>query len=819
ACGEGVDLSFTLLASDACNPNGVSCTSMFRVAASDDLQLVGSCPTDNEVDGCSTNAEITAAFDIWKAAILANFSATGGCNAAVEYSTDVSSLQAPTQCGSTDQVVSVSVIAKDDCRETTATTCSFTVKAFESTLDVTAVANESYESCDYATQTELDAAFQTFLDKFGYTGGCDASGQLSSAYSAPGLCAGGTVNVTYNVTDLCENASETASFTITPSTALEVNCPTGISLDSASTQQEIQDAYDAWKLGFTYTGGCDATDNLGSFPSLPSYDCDTRINLTFDYIATDRCNPNGVSCSSTFSVEGREPVDAGENGTLTICENGTVTAEELFEALGGNPDEGGTWSPELGGANVYTYTVQGTDPCPDATATVTVDELNLEILASEPVCDENIGTYTVNVQVSEGVVSSTSGTPVDNGGGSWTIINIPTDNNIVVTTTSTVSNDVECTNSVEVISPDCICIELEVSYTDVTCFGLNDGTIVIDYVTEGAMVTVNGELYDSELLYVPGTYTVVAYFEDNDDEDCVISQEITIVEPVLVDVQVSHTDVTCYGADDGTITIESLSEGAYYTIKLNGIGPDLSGQDYFAPGTYVVEARLIDAASSRMSSDSKKNLSERSQNPCVDGRLVVIEQPNQLICKIQKSYKGSEIRCSDRTNNSLTVAHMGGVGPYSYSWSMDKSAFSGIWQILSGAEDQTMTFIPGMQSATFTVEITDANGCTTTCDMTLNSTCTKEDYYNFFSRAAEFDFEMFPNPTKGMLTIKPNKWSGNSAAVELYDLVGTKILNQSFSKLKDKEININLSGLASQIYYLKVITKDGIKIKKVVLDK
>ncbi|WP_431137676.1 hypothetical protein, partial [Psychroserpens mesophilus] len=345
ACGEGVDLSFTLLASDACNPNGVSCTSTFKVEAADDLTLstkpsdvttlacvnpadefaawilglqnmtasggcnaeveysvdlttlsvdgycntsaqvvsvdinakddcgetipvtatftvpaysndlalLGDCPADNEVDGCSTNAEITAAFDIWKAAILANFSATGGCNAAVEYSTDVSSLQAPTQCGTSDQIISVDINAGDDCGKTVAITCSFTVKAFESTLDVTAVANESYGSCDYATQTELDAAFQTFLDKFGYTGGCDASGQLASAYIAPDLCAGGSVSVTYNVTDLCENASETASFTITPSVALEVSCPAGVSLDSSSTQQEIQDAYDAWKLGFTYT--------------------------------------------------------------------------------------------------------------------------------------------------------------------------------------------------------------------------------------------------------------------------------------------------------------------------------------------------------------------------------------------------------------------------------------------------------------------------------------------------------------------------------------------------------------------------------------
>ncbi|WP_323788192.1 proprotein convertase P-domain-containing protein [Psychroserpens sp.] len=818
-CGAAINLSFTLTASDACNSNGVSCSSTFKVGAAEDLALIGECPTDNEVDGCSTDAEISAAFDIWKAAVLSSFSATGGCNPYVEYSTDVSALQAPTQCGSTDQVISIGINAGDDCAKTPIITCSFTVKAFVSTLEVTEVADESYASCDYANQGTLDLAFQAFLDKFGYTGGCDASGQLASAYSAPDLCAGGTVDVTYNVTDLCENDSETASFTITPSATLEVSCPTEVNLGSSLTQQEIQDAYDAWKLGFTMSGGCNATDNLDAFPSLPSYVCETSIDLSFDYIATDRCNPNGVSCNSTFSIEGRESVDAGTNGMLTICENGTVTAEELFEALEGDPNEGGTWSPEPGGANVYTYTVAGTDPCPDAMATVTVEELLLEITASEPVCDETYGTYSVNVQVSEGTVSSSLGTPVDNGGGLWTIINIPIDNDIVVTTTSTVSNAIECTNSVNVISPDCICIELELDYSDVTCFGLNDGTITVNFVTEGATVTVNGLPYDTNMLYEPGTYTVVAYFEGNDDADCIISEDITIFEPALVDVQVSSTDVTCYGAEDGTITIESISEGAFYTIKLNGIGPDLSGQEFFAAGTYVVVASLIDN-SSRMSSISKESKSSRVQNPCVDGKLVVIGQPEELMCRIEKSYEGNEIRCTDRTNNSLTVTQMGGVGPYTYSWSMDKSAYYGSWNIDSGAESDTMTFLPGMQLATFTVEVTDANGCTTICQITLDSTCTKTDYYNgLLGRHLDFDFEMFPNPTSGKLTIMPNRLSDNYATIELYDLIGTKMFSRSFSDIRDNEIDINLTGLASQVYYLKVITKDGTKIKKVVLDK
>ncbi|WP_298239546.1 hypothetical protein, partial [uncultured Algibacter sp.] len=80
-------------------------------------------------------------------------------------------------------------------------------------------------SCDYADQVALNLAFQGFLDQFGESGGCRPQGSFADEYSAPVLCEGGTVVVTYNVTDTCDSGSETATFSVTAPAKIAVGTP------------------------------------------------------------------------------------------------------------------------------------------------------------------------------------------------------------------------------------------------------------------------------------------------------------------------------------------------------------------------------------------------------------------------------------------------------------------------------------------------------------------------------------------------------------------------------------------------------------------
>ena len=340
-----------------------------------------------------------------------------------------------------------------------------------------------------------------------------------------------------------------------------------------------------------------------------------------------------------------------------------------------------------------------------------------KISADEPICDTDYGTYFVDVYVNIGDVSSSIGNANNNMDGTWTVSDIPINSDVTIST----SLDETCSDSIVVESPECnFCVKLEVSHTNVTCSGSENGTITIDFVTEGATVTVNEEIYDPNTLYAPGTYLITAFLEENNDENCLSPEVVTVTEP------------------------------------------------------------------------------------------------EELICKLKKSYDGNKIECDDRVNNFLTADVSGGTGSYTYLWSIDDSSYDDLWAIESGDQSQTMTFIPGQGYSIFTVEVFDENGCSTSCQIKVDSTCTEDDFISVSSR---FDFEMHPNPTQGNLTIIPNKITDSNVVIELYDLVGTRLIGQEFSKIRDNRINIDLSNLDSQVYFLRVITKDGEKIKKVVVSK
>lgn len=143
-------------------------------------------------------------------------------------------------------------------------------------------------------------------------------------------------------------------------------CSNGANLNLFSLLGNTPDPGGSW----TAPGGA---PHSGTF--VPS--TDPGGAYTYTHAGSAPC----PDASATVTVTKVQAPNAGTNGTATFCATGASAA--LINFLGGSPDPGGTWSgpggahsgtfnPASDPAGTYTYTVTGTSPCANASATVIV---------------------------------------------------------------------------------------------------------------------------------------------------------------------------------------------------------------------------------------------------------------------------------------------------------------------------------------------------------------------------------------------------------------------------------------------------------------
>jgi hypothetical protein len=128
-----------------------------------------------------------------------------------------------------------------------------------------------------------------------------------------------------------------------------------------------------------------------------------------------------------------------------------------------------------------------------------------------------------------------------------------------------------------------------VGNTNVTCYGANDGTITISSPTGGYGTyeyTINGggtwQSSGTFTALAPGYYNV--QIRDAAYPNCVIilNSSLRITEPPVLVANVSSTNITCFGSNDGTITITGATGGhGTYEFSIDG-GVAWSGTGTFS---------------------------------------------------------------------------------------------------------------------------------------------------------------------------------------------------------------------------------------------
>ena len=268
--------------------------------------------------------------------------------------------------------------------------------------------NGAISLCANAIPTDLFAELGGTPDPLGFWS--DPLGNWHSGLFDPATDPAGTY--TYTVGNSCWNLSAQVTVTIVPSPSAGTNGTLSICSNSAAVNM------------FGSLGGTPQVGGMWTAPGGAAHgtNYDPAIDGPGVYVYTIAGGPGCGSSSATVTVTEVAAPNAGTNGTLSICSTSGVVS--LLTYLGGTPAAGGTWTAPGGGASggnynpavhnpgVYTYTVNGTAPCPNAIATVTVTE-------NTPPSAGTNGTLSIcSTNAATGLFGSLGGTPAL--GGTWT---------------------------------------------------------------------------------------------------------------------------------------------------------------------------------------------------------------------------------------------------------------------------------------------------------------------------------------------------------------------------------------------------------------
>ena len=401
--------------------------------------------------------------------------------------------------------------------------------------------------------------------------------------------------------------------------------------------------------------------------------CSDNINITIT-------EPNQVNISTSFT----EPsCHGGSNGSISLNVSG-ATAPYQYSIDGGN-----TWqtSNTFNALATGTYTIQIEDAngCNySASETITQPtQINITTSFNEPSCfGFSDGAISLNVSGATAPYQYS----ID-GGITWQTSN--TFNALVAGTyTIQIEDNNGCSYSAsETITQPTVLVVSQGNVTNVSCFGGNDGSLSVNasgatapyqYSIDGGTTWQTSNTFNT---LTAGTYTI----DIKDNNNCSDNVNITITEPtILVVSQATITNVSCFGGNDGSLSVNASGATAPYQYSIDG-GNTWQNSNTFntlTAGTYTI--------------DIKDN------NNCSDNINITITEPNQV--NISTSF--TEPSCHGGSNGSISLNVSGATAPYQYS-------------IDGGNTWQTSNTFNGLAAGTYTIQIEDANGCNYSASETI----------------------------------------------------------------------------------------------------
>ncbi len=590
---------------------------------------------------------------------------------------------------------------------------------------------------------------------------CFGSNQGSASASA----VGGTPSYTYTWSNGTTGATSVAGLTAGTYTVSVYDAHGCLASSTVSITQPLALATPA-AGGAATCGNSNGQVSVSPSGGTPGYSYkwspgaatgQTVIGLAANSYTVTVTDQNGCTGSSSVAVSNAAgPTAAIQSSANATC-NGTATGSAAVTVFGGTSAFTYSWSPS-GGAGMtasnlsaanYTVTVTDNNGC-TATATVAVTQ-PLPVTASSGTVAGTCGTPNGQVSVIPGGGTSGYFYQWSNGASGQTVSGLGAGSYGV-----TVTDSKGCTATSSAVL---------INMTGPTALIGSSGTIdCFSQMTGSASVQVSGGTASFTYAWSPGggtgitatglganTYAVTV----TDHNGCTASTSVTLTQPSALDPVGSSVAATC-GSGNGSVSVSTTGGSPSYTYSwssgavsqtVSGLGAnsytvtvsdskgctsstietvnnaggatvtstDLGDVKCFGSTQGSASASAVGGTpnytytwSNGVTGLSTVNgltagtytVSVFDANGCLASSTVSITQPAVLLSPAA----GISGTCGN-SNGQVSVNPSGGMPGYAYSWS-------------SGAVSQTVT---GLSANTYTVTVTDVNGCTSVSSVVLNN--------------------------------------------------------------------------------------------------